>query len=434
MRLNSTIHKVNYLYLSLILFTASGFTPGQSFQISHVPAEYFSLDKFNHNVYYAQIGTWDLYVKNLEDSTILTCPFPTLPVFANKSHKCVYGDQDSIFVFDFETGNSIKICESVGGPYGALGYEFSPNDEYVLFREHYYSFADSSLHLIDFTPDPYLQMEWVTETKFVWFFDDYLIASFDILANELDTVLVSNSNLTYAAFAFNKSSNLLYYALSEIEYPKIHSYDLLTQNDSIVFDTENDTNDLCWLDLNNLREMEWSPDSSRMAFFSYILEAGGTIYTYVPDDERLYKYTVCGGEGYESHLKWLNNDTIVYFNATLGYIYGFVLDDPLAVKEDKSEVVLSTFEISAYPNPFNGVVHFNLTGAIKEPELLVYNINGQEVVRIENLRGSDSKFTATWNGRNSDGVEVSSGVYFAIIRDKNNPLSIKGASKIIYLK
>ena len=338
--------------LALLVLSNSGF--GQSFQISHVPAENFSLDKFANEVYYIEFGTYNIFIKNLEDSTIRICPFPTIPVFANKSHKCVYGNEDSIFVFDFGTGKSIKVCESVGGPYGALAYAFSPNDEYVLFRQHYYSFADSSLHLIDFSPDPYLQMEWVTETKFVWFYNDYLIASFDILENQLDTVLVSSSNLTYAAFAFNKLNNLLYYALSEIEYPKIHSYDLTTQSDSIVFDTENDTNDLCWLDLNNLREMEWSPDSSRMAFFSYILEAGGTIYTYVPADKRLYKYTVCGGEGYEYHLKWLNNDTIVYFNATLGFVYGFVLDDPLAVDEPEGSPLPVTMELSQnYPNPFN---------------------------------------------------------------------------------
>ena len=36
----------------------------QSFQISHVPAEYFSLDKFNNEVYYANFFTWELYVKN----------------------------------------------------------------------------------------------------------------------------------------------------------------------------------------------------------------------------------------------------------------------------------------------------------------------------------------------------------------------------------
>lgn len=394
------------LLIFFMLFTKISFS--QSFQISHVPAEYFSLDKFNNDVYYAEIGSWDLYVKNLEDSTIRTCPFPTLPVFANTSHKCVYGNQDSIFVFDFESGKSIKVCESVGGPYGALGYEFSPKDEYVLFREHYYSFADSSLHPIDFTPDPYLQMEWVTETKFVWFFNDYLITSFDILANKLDTVLVSVSNLTCTAFAFNKSSNLLYYALSEIEYPKIHSYDLITQTDSIVFDTENDTNDLCWLDLNNLREMEWSPDSGRMAFFSYILEAGGTIYTYVPADTQLYKYTLCGGEGYEYHLKWLNNDTIAYFNATLGFVYGLVLDDPLAVREIKGKDLASSLKLcQSYPNPFNPTT--NISYSIPRYGLVtlkVYNTLGEEVITLVN----EEKPAGTYEVR-FDGGSLASGVY-----------------------
>ena len=407
---------------------------GQSFQISHVPAEYFSLDKFTNDVYYADFFTWDLYVKNLKDSTIRPCPFPTLPMFANISHKCVYGDQDSIFVFDFGTNEKIKICDAVG-PYSVLDYEFSPNDKYVLFRNHYYSFIDSSLHEIDFTPSPYLQLEWVNETKIIFrSYGNDSIFVFDILNNTLNTVLYSNSNQTYEAFAYNKKKNLLYYSPYQIEFPKIHSYDLTTQIDSIVFDTQYDTNDNCWWTYNNFQEMEWSPDSNRMAFFSYILDAGGTIYTYNRSDKRLYKYTNCGGEGYEAHLKWLNNDTIVYFNATLGYVYGFVLNDPLDVKEVQPKVTPSTFEISAYPNPFNGVVHFNLTGEIKEPELRIYNISGEEIIRIENLNGSGSKYNVEWNGKNSYGAEVSSGVYFAIIRDKKNLLSIKGTSKIIYLK
>jgi hypothetical protein len=413
--------------LPLFFILYVNFSFSQSFQISHVPAEYFSLDKFTNDVYYAEIGSWDLYLKNLEDSTIRICPFPSLPVFANKSHKCVYGDEDSIFVYEFETNKSIKICESVGGSYGALGYTFSPNDEYVLFKDHYYSFTDSSLHPIDFTPDPYLQMEWVTETKFVWFFNDYLIASFDILANELDTVLVSSSNLSYAAFAFNKSNNLLYYALSEVEYPKIHSYDLNMQSDSVVFNTENDTTDICWWTYNFLREMEWSPDSSRMAFFSEILDAGGTIYTYSPADERLYKYINCGGEGYEYHLKWLNNDTIVYFNGTLGFVYGFALDDPLAVREIKGKDLPSSLKLyQNYPNPFNPVT--NISYSIPQYGLVtikVYNTLGEEVATLVNKEKPPGTYEVKFNCST-----LPSGVYIYRLSAGN----YSAAKKLVLLK
>ena len=395
------------LLFFFILFT--NISLSQSFQISHVPAEYFSLDKFTNEVYYANFFTWDLYVKNLKDSTIRPCQFPTLPAFANKSHKCVYGNEDSIFVYDFATGTKLKICESVGGPYGALAYAFSPNDEYVLFRRHYYSFPDSSLHQIDFTPSPYLQMEWVSETKLVFpTIGDESIVLFDILNNSLDTVLYFNSNLTYEAFAYNRQSNLLYYSLYQVEYPKIHSFDLTTQIDSIVFDTQYDTNDNCWWTYNNFQEMEWSPDSSRMAFFSYILDAGGTIYTYSPADERLYKYTNCGGEGYEYHLKWLNNDTIVYFNATLGYVYGFVLDDPLWIKQTLQPDIHSSIELyQNYPNPFNPTTNLSFViGQSSFVTLKVYDVLGNEIVTLVNEEKPAGKYSV-----NFDASSLPSGVY-----------------------
>ena len=423
-----------YLLLFISIFILSSYQiHSQSFKISHVPAQYYSLDKFNDDVYYAEIGTWELFVKNLKDSSIKPCPFPTLPVFANKSRKCIYGDEDSIFVLDFATNYKLKIYDSAG-PYLALDFAFSPNDKYVLFENHYYSFLDSGLNEIDFTPDPYFEMEWINETEFVWQYNEESVVLFDILSNTLDTVLISTTFPPYTAFAYNRTNNLLYYAFGELEYPKIHTYDLNTKVDSIIFNTANDTNDNCWWTFNDLEEMEWSPDSSRMAFFSYLVDAGGTIYTYSKADQRLYKYTNCGGEGYEYFLKWLNNDTIVYFNATLSFIYGLALDDPLAVQEDYHQVIPTSFEVSAYPNPFNGIIHFNLSGEIKEPDLKIYSINGEEVASIDKLNGFGSSYTAIWAGKNNYGAEVSSGVYFVIIRDKQNPLLIKGTAKVMYLK
>ena len=41
--------------------------------------------------------------------------------------------------------------------------------------------------------------------------------------------------------------------------------------------------------------------------------------------------------------------------------------------------------MSSYPNPFNGVIHFNLTGEVKEPELRIYNINGEEMPGLRSL-------------------------------------------------
>ena len=399
--------------LTLLVLSNSGF--GQSFQITHILTQNFSLDKFANEVYFTQYGPYNIFVKNLKDSTIKVCPFPSIPVFGNRSRKCVYGDGDSIFVFDFETMEKTKIGETAG-PYGALAYEFSPNDKYVLFKDHYYSFMDSTLHQIDFSPDPFLNIQWMTETKFVWAFDNEQILSFDLLNNSIDTVLTFAPNLPFTTYSFNRKTNLLYYSLSQPEYPKIHSFNSTTHSDSIIIDTEDDTTDNCWWTYNDFREMKWSPDSSRMAFFSYILDGGGTIYTYNPADKRLFKYTNCGGEGYEENLKWLNNDTIVYLNITLRYVYGMALDDPLAVDEPEGSQVPVTMELSQnYPNPFNPATTINYqlpqAGFVS---LKVYDVLGREVAVLVREEKTAGRYTVNFEAPN-----LASGIYIYQLRVNN---------------
>lgn len=402
----------------------------QSFEISHVPAEYYSIDRFANEIYYQEFASSNIYIRNLSDWSVRVCPFPSLPAFANTSHKCVYGDGDSIFVFDFKENSKLKIYDSAE----YYLYDFSPNDKYLLIPLHYFSFNDSSLHFMEFSPEFNDQNDWVNETTLTYFFDDYMY-TYDFITDSYDTLFHAPQGIPISSCAYDAKRQLLYYSIDEYEYPKIHTYNIYTGEDSIAYDPAiSDTNNICWDGTNAYRFMGCSPDYSKLAFFSYILEAGGTIYTFIPDSGRLERYTKCGGEGNEAYLKWINKDTIVYFNASIGYIQGFALDNPLLINEDNPELAPNTIQITAFPNPFNGLIQFNLNGDIEEPELSIYNINGEEIDRIENLNGTGSKFTAVWNGKNSYGAEVSSGVYFAIVRNKQNPFLIKGTSKIIYLK
>ena len=409
--------------LSILSFSVSA----QSFRISHVRAGAFSFDKFNNEVYYVTFNS--IYIKNLNDLTVRLCPFPSLPEFANHSHQCVYRSGDSIFVYNFN--NSTKSF--IYYPIDWNGYSFSPDDKYLLFYQHYFSFADSTIHTMDFSPDYDFEYQWTNETKLIFIQNENYMCAYNFVTNISDTLFVSPLYIPISTFAFNRRNNLLYYSLSDYEYPKIFTYNLSTHLDSIVFDTEDDSGDLCWETFNWFQSMEWSPSCERMAFFSFELDAGGTIHCYYPDGSRLYKYTFCGGDGYEYFMRWLNNDTIAYVNATSGYIEGFILDHPLNVNEI-AQVTTTSFEISTYPNPFNGTVNINFRGKINNPEIKIYNINGEEVKRFENIRGSEYQFKQDWNGRNNSGENVSSGVYLVIVRDKDNPLSILGSFKIIYLK
>ncbi len=65
-----------------------------------------------------------------------------------------------------------------------------------------------------------------------------------------------------------------------------------------------------------------------------------------------------------------------------------------------------------YPNPFNPStnIQYDLPKA-SGVSLLIYNINGQEVMRWDESNVSPGYYEKTWNGRTQAGVPVSSGMY-----------------------
>ena len=79
----------------------------------------------------------------------------------------------------------------------------------------------------------------------------------------------------------------------------------------------------------------------------------------------------------------------------------------------KASALPTAFSLSAnHPNPFNPSTQI----AYEVPQqahitLAVYNVLGQEVVRLVNREQQAGRYTVTWDGRNTQGQGVSSGVY-----------------------
>lgn len=84
-----------------------------------------------------------------------------------------------------------------------------------------------------------------------------------------------------------------------------------------------------------------------------------------------------------------------------------------AITKD-AEVVLTTFELAQnFPNPFNpaSTIRYGLPHA-ERVTLRVYNMLGEEVATLlENELKTPGYHTAIWNGRNTGGERVGSGVY-----------------------
>ncbi len=78
------------------------------------------------------------------------------------------------------------------------------------------------------------------------------------------------------------------------------------------------------------------------------------------------------------------------------------------------ENVIQSFELKQnFPNPFNPSTNIDFTipksGFTK---LVVYNVEGQMVKTLLNGMHAKGKYSVEWNGTNSAGANVSSGVYF----------------------
>ncbi len=79
-----------------------------------------------------------------------------------------------------------------------------------------------------------------------------------------------------------------------------------------------------------------------------------------------------------------------------------------------------------YPNPFNPTttIEFNIPIA-SEVTLTVYNLAGQEVVKVHNGFAAPGSYEATWNGRDKFGKLAPSGIYFYELKAENHFHQVK---------
>jgi hypothetical protein len=123
---------------------------------------------------------------------------------------------------------------------------------------------------------------------------------------------------------------------------------------------------------------------------------------------------------------WVN----LYLADTLGQSRGTGSTLITSVEKDKKiEIPLSQILLSNYPNPFNPYtiisfsVPYDLTNSFVE--LRIYDINGSLIKTLvqENLPAGN--YLIKWNGDNSSGNKVSSGIYIFSIRVGDRALNKK---------
>jgi hypothetical protein len=119
-------------------------------------------------------------------------------------------------------------------------------------------------------------------------------------------------------------------------------------------------------------------------------------------------------------------DKIVFcneFRATSEDMWTFI---PTNVDERKAAIPGTFALYQNYPNPFNPMttIKFSLD-EFSQVSLKIYNILGQEIIDLFNNKRAAGIYTLQWDGENSLGQSVSSGLYFARLESKNQTRLIK---------
>ncbi len=109
-----------------------------------------------------------------------------------------------------------------------------------------------------------------------------------------------------------------------------------------------------------------------------------------------------------------NFDLFFYYQKgmTTGNIYTFNPLDALGVNNEEN-TPLSFALFPNYPNPFNPStqIHFTLAKMVNT-KLTIFNVLGQRVKSLVNNQLSSGDYKMIWDGKNDNGEQVSSGIYF----------------------
>jgi len=93
----------------------------------------------------------------------------------------------------------------------------------------------------------------------------------------------------------------------------------------------------------------------------------------------------------------------------------FTSNEESYVYEENGLIINSPKLYQNYPNPFNPItiISFSLTTDILEnTELIIYNIKGQKIKKLEIRNLKLGINNVVWNGTDNNDRPVSSGVYF----------------------
>ncbi|MFH1312506.1 MAG: FlgD immunoglobulin-like domain containing protein [Candidatus Eisenbacteria bacterium] len=136
------------------------------------------------------------------------------------------------------------------------------------------------------------------------------------------------------------------------------------------------------------------------------------------------RYVTSGGTQYTAKRNidwgsWSGNQVFLFDTETMTLV-----SEPVAHRPGDSAPGPRLVSYQTRPNPFTSetVISFSITRSA-HVEVLIYDVQGQRVKTLCQRHLSEGRHHVTWDGRNSTGDNVATGVYFAVI-------SFQGRSRI----
>ncbi len=162
---------------------------------------------------------------------------------------------------------------------------------------------------------------------------------------------------------------------------------------------------------------------------------------YVPDEYDIFIINKTNKQAqnlkWESTYRFANTGSASYLKQDLRLVIGskdFVQENNAGVSLYPDAFVLS----QNYPNPFNPQTSIMIS--LEEDaqiDLVIYNLLGKEVMRLaSNELRPAGYYNFIWNGMNSTGTKVATGVYLyhAMVRDQNGKTVLNKTKKMVFLK
>ena len=143
----------------------------------------------------------------------------------------------------------------------------------------------------------------------------------------------------------------------------------------------------------------------------------------IPADEVIYKINLSlrePGSVVDAGDRIIFNNE---FRATNEDIWTFI---PTNVKEPISQVPEAFALYQNYPNPFNPTT--TISFSLDKPAwitLKIYNILGQEILELMDKDLASGIHSIQWDGKNAVGQQISSGLYFARLTNRNQTKLVK---------